>query len=142
MLLRKTVTLTRPNKIFETTVAIFCVLCYCVLLTGGETHERNTEKPIRYFYQPLDLTAKKQEIETCHQQLIERLDKPEHKLVLRIIDVKDRSAELLSIDSFICVFELACKMATELDHHKQKSERPVSNKIGPDARPVCQDAEN
>lgn len=94
------------------------------------------------FYQPLDLTTEKQEIETCRRQLIERLDKPECKLVLRIINAKGRSAELLSIDSFICGFELACKMATEPDHHKQKSERPVSNKIGSGARPVCQDAGN
>ena len=93
------------------------------------------------FYHPLDLTAEKQEIEACHRQLIERLDKPERKLVLRIIDAKDRSAELLSIDSFICGFELACKLATELDHYKQKSERPVSKKVGPGARSACQDAE-
>ena len=46
------------------------------------------------FYQPLDLTTEKQEIEACHWQLIEKLDKPERKLVLRIIDAKDRSAEL------------------------------------------------
>lgn len=94
------------------------------------------------FYQPLDLTAEKQEIEICHRQLIERLDKPERKLVLRIIDAKDRSAELLSIDSFICGFELACKLAAELDHYKQKSERPVSKEIGPGARSACQDAED
>lgn len=94
------------------------------------------------FYQPLELTEEKQEIKDCHQQLIERLDKPERKLVLRIIDAKDRSAELLSIDSFICGFELACKLAAELDFYKQKSERPVSKKDGPGARSVCQDAEN
>lgn len=82
------------------------------------------------FYQPLDLTAEKQEVESCHRQLIEKLDKPERKLVLRIIDAKDRSAELLSIDSFICGFELACKLAAELDHYKQKSERPVSKRFG------------
>ncbi len=61
--------------------------------------------------------------------------------MLRIIDAKDRSAELLSIDSFICGFELACKLAAELDHYKQKSERPVSKKVGPGARSACQDAE-
>ncbi|MBR5537722.1 MAG: hypothetical protein IKU58_07460 [Clostridia bacterium] len=94
------------------------------------------------FYQPLDLTAEKQEIETCHQQLIEKLDKPERKLVLRIIDAKDRSTELLSIDSFICGFELAWSMATELDHYKQKDERPASKKVGPGARSACQDAED
>ena len=94
------------------------------------------------FYQPLELAEEKQEINNCHRQLIERLDKPERKLVLRIIDAKDRSAELLSIDSFICGFELACKLAAELDHYKQKNERPVSNKIGPGARSACQDTEN
>lgn len=94
------------------------------------------------FYQPLDLTAEKQEVESCHRQLIEKLDKPERKLVLRIIDAKDRSAELLSIDSFICGFELACKLAAELDHYKQKSERPVSKRFGPGARSACQDAED
>ena len=93
------------------------------------------------FYQPLGLTSEKQEIEVCHQQLIETMDKPERKLVLRIIDAKDRSAELLSIDSFICGFELACKLAAELDHYKQKSERPVSKKVGAGARSACQDAE-
>lgn len=92
------------------------------------------------FYQPLDLTTEKQEIEACHWQLIEKLDKPERKLVLRIIDAKDRSAELLSIDSFICGFELACKMATELEYYK-KIERPVSKRFGPGARSACQDAE-
>lgn len=94
------------------------------------------------FYQPLDLKAEKQEIETCHRQLIERLDKPERKLVLCIIDAKDRSAELRSIDSFICGFELACKMFAELNYYKQKSERPASNKIGPGARSACQDVED
>lgn len=93
------------------------------------------------FYQPLELAEEKKEIETCHRQLIERLDKPERKLVLRIIDAKDRSAELLSIDSFICGFELACKLAAELDHYKQKSERPVSKEVGPGARSACQGAE-
>lgn len=88
------------------------------------------------FYQPLELTAEKQEIKTCHRQLIEKLDKPERKLVLRIIDAKDRSAELLSIDGFICGFELACKMAAELDHYK-KIERPVSKEHGPGAHSAC-----
>ena len=89
------------------------------------------------FYQPLELAEEKQEVKDCHRKLIERLDKPERKLVLRIIDAKDRSAELLSIDSFICGFELACKMATELEYHK-KIERPESKKLGPGAHSACQ----
>ena len=36
------------------------------------------------FYTPLPMVGSEQEVETCHRQLIERLDKPERKLVLRI----------------------------------------------------------
>mgnify|MGYP006999421674 CR=1 FL=1 len=38
------------------------------------------------FYTPLPMVESEQEVETCHRQLIERLDKPERKLVLQIID--------------------------------------------------------
>ena len=90
------------------------------------------------FYQPLDLTAEKQEIKDCHQQLIERLDKPERKLVLRIIDAKDRSTELLSIDSFICGFKLALQFSaalrlyeeTPLDRSKTFDASVVSSMFG------------
>ena len=60
------------------------------------------------FYTPLELPAQKQEIEECHQALIEVLEKPERRLVLQIIDAKDRIVEDTSIDSFISGFELAC----------------------------------
>ena len=40
------------------------------------------------FYTPLPMVESEQEVETCHRQLIERLDKPERKLVLRIIDAQ------------------------------------------------------
>lgn len=59
------------------------------------------------------------EIEDCHRQLIERLDKPERKLILQIIDSKDRIAEELSMDSFICGFQLGTRLATELDIHER-----------------------
>lgn len=36
------------------------------------------------FYTPLPMVESEQEVENCHRQLIERLDKPERKLVLRI----------------------------------------------------------
>ena len=62
------------------------------------------------FYTPLPMVESEQEVETCHRQLIERLDKPERKLVLRIID------EQRSVDSFICGFRLAWEMANELNH--------------------------
>ena len=62
------------------------------------------------------MEAAEQEIETCHQQLIERLDKPERKLVLRIMDAQGLIAEERSVDSFLCGFKLAWELAYELNH--------------------------
>ena len=76
------------------------------------------------FYTPPELPAQKQEIEECHQALSEVLGKPERRLVLQIIDAKDRIAEDTSIDSFIAGFELAWKLSMELNHCED--ERSVS----------------
>ena len=71
------------------------------------------------FYVPPELPAQKKEIEECHQSLIEILDKPERRLVLQIIDAKDRIVEDTSIDSFLSGFELAWRLANELNHHEK-----------------------
>lgn len=85
------------------------------------------------FYIPPELPVRKQEIEECHQTLIERLEKPERKLVLQIIDAKDRVVEDTSIDSFIAGFELAWEMSIELNNYK--NERLASCSTGrPGAR--------
>lgn len=76
------------------------------------------------FYSPPEIPVQKQEIEECHQALIEVLDKPERRLVLQIIDAKDRIVEDTSIDSFISGFELAWQLSMELNHYKK--ERSVS----------------
>ena len=76
------------------------------------------------FYVPLELPAQKQEIEECHQALIEALDKPERRLVLQIIDAKDRIVEDTSIDSFASGFALAWRLSTELNQYEK--ERSVS----------------
>ena len=76
------------------------------------------------FYTPPELSAQKQEIEECHRALSEALGKPERRLVLRIIDAKDRIAEDTSIDSFITGFELAWKLSMELNYYE--NERSVS----------------
>ena len=68
------------------------------------------------FYIPLPMTEAEQEIEACHKQLIERLEKPERKLVLRIMDNQSLIAEERSMDSFFCGFKLAWKLAYELNH--------------------------
>lgn len=93
------------------------------------------------FYIPPELPAASQEVEICHQTLIDRLDKPERKLVLQIIDAKDRIAEDTSIDSFISGFELAWKLSAELNHYE--NERSVSRRtaLGPGARFTCKKEE-
>ena len=68
------------------------------------------------FYTPLPMEEAEQEIETCHQQLIERLEKRERKLVLRSIDAQNLMIEQRSVDSFICGFRLAWELANELNH--------------------------
>ena len=71
------------------------------------------------FYTPLPLVDYEQEVETCHRQLIERLEKPERKLVLRIIDTQNHIIGERSLDSFLCGFRLAWELANELDHYEE-----------------------
>ena len=68
------------------------------------------------FYTLLPMEEAEQEIETCHQQLIECLEKPERKLILRIMDAQGLIAEERSVDSFLCGFKLAWELAYELNH--------------------------
>ena len=77
------------------------------------------------FYIPLPMVESEQEVETCHRQLIERLDKPERKLVLRIIDAQNLMIEQRSVDSFIYGFRLALEMANELNHYEE-NRHPLS----------------
>ena len=80
---------------------------------------RNTLKLLYdRFYKPVPMAEAEQEIEVCHRQLIERLEKPERKLVLRIMDNQSLIAEERSMDSFFCGFQLAWELAYELNHFK------------------------
>ena len=73
-----------------------------------------------YFYTPPEFSEQKQEVEECHQTLIQVLEKPERRLVLQIIDAKDRIVEDTSIDSFISGFELAWRLAMELNQYEKE----------------------
>ena len=76
------------------------------------------------FYAPPEFSEQKQEVEECHQTLIKVLEKPERRLVLRIIDAQSMMAEERSIDSFISGFELAWQLSMELNQFEK--ERSVS----------------
>ena len=72
------------------------------------------------FYTPPEFSEQKQEVEECHQTLIQVLEKPERRLVLQIIDAKDRIVEDTSIDSFISGFELAWQLSMELNQYEKE----------------------
>ena len=76
------------------------------------------------FYTPPEFLEQKQEVEECHRALIQVLEKPEQRLVLRIMDAQSLMAEERSIDSFISGFELAWQVSMELNQYEK--ERSVS----------------
>ena len=65
-------------------------------------------------YTPYENQKTEQELDDCHKQLINVLGKLERKLVLRIIDGKDRLADEIGLVSFIFGFKLATQLAHEL----------------------------
>lgn len=81
------------------------------------------------FYDHLPVTELKQEIEACHKQLIETLDKPSRRLVLQIIDAKDHITEDTSIDSFISGFILACQLCVEISEHRWQKTRRSTEQV-------------
>ena len=89
------------------------------VLQGGEAHEGNTASFVRQVLRVAG-DGGGVAIEANHRMLIGRLDKPERKLVLRIIDDKDRIAGELSLDSIICGFKLAWRLANELDNYNDR----------------------
>lgn len=72
------------------------------------------------FYTPPSLSSERQEVEECHQALIKALEKPERRLVLRIIDAKDHIIADTSIDSFISGFRLAWRLSAELNNYENE----------------------
>ena len=65
-------------------------------------------------YTPYENQEVEQELDDYHKRLIDALGKSERKLVLRIIDGKDRLADEIGLDSFIFGFKLATQLAHEL----------------------------
>ena len=68
------------------------------------------------FYEKPELTALNESIEANHRLLRERLESPEKKLVLRIIDDGNAIASALSQDGFLCGFRLAWQLSNEISN--------------------------
>ena len=80
------------------------------------------------FCTPPELQAQKQEIDECHQALSKVLGKLERRLVLQIIDAKDRIAEDTS------GFGLAWKLSIELNHYENERSVSCQTAMGSGAR--------
>ena len=73
-----------------------------------------------YFYVHPELDEQENEVEECHKALVAALEKPERKLVLRIIDAQNYITEQTSLDSFIAGFELAWRLSIELQNDENE----------------------
>ena len=99
------------------------------VLQGGDGMENKLLKDLYdCFYTSPALLPERQEVEECHKALIKALEKPERRLVLRIIDAKDHIIADTSIDSFISEFRLAWRLSTELNNYE--NERLPSPQVG------------
>ena len=81
-----------------------------------------------HFYEKPELTALQASVEANHDLLRERLGKSERKLVLRLIDDENTIANALSLDSFLCGFELAWRLTNEL-HHLERERSALTDEV-------------
>ena len=97
-------------------------------------HEQTLTALYDSFYTPPQAADTRAEIKAIHKQLILKLDKPERRLVLRLIDAKDRLAEETSMDSSVCGFRLAWRLANELNSYSESGRPTQSGQTERDAR--------
>ena len=83
------------------------------------------------FYKPPEMTETLSEIKSIHQQLVEQLDKPARRLVLKLVDDEETVADDLSLDSFIAGFQLAWQLSAEVTY-RCESNPMVIQAHGPD----------
>ena len=72
------------------------------------------------FYVRPEFDEQENEVEKCHKALIAALEKPERRLVLRIIDAQDSIRGQTSLDSFMAGFELAWRLSIELQNDENE----------------------
>ena len=90
------------------------------------------------FYKPPKMTETLSEIKSIHQQLVEQLDKPARRLVLKLVDDEEKVADDLSLDSLIAGFQLALQLSAEVNYRCESS--PIVMKdYGQDE--ICPDEE-
>lgn len=115
-------------------VAFPADLWYMFVPQGGDGMNKILTALYNSFYTPPQAADAHAEIRAIHKQLIMKLNKPERRLVLRLIDTKDHLAEELSMDSFACGFQLAWRLASELNDYPRNGRPTRSAQAGQDTR--------
>ena len=74
----------------------------------------------RKFWKELPKPEVERQYDEAFRELMRRLEKPERKLVLRLLDTRGLLAENAAFDSFACEFQLALGLTTELQHYEEE----------------------
>ena len=81
----------------------------------------------RKFWKELPKPEVERQYDEAFQELMRRLEKPERKLVLRLLDTRGLLAEKATFDSFACGFRLALELTTESQlYQKERSEEALT----------------
>ena len=81
----------------------------------------------RKFWKELPVPEVERQYDEAFRELMRRLEKPERKLVLRLLDTRGFLAENAAFDSFACGFRLALELTTESQlYQKERSEEALA----------------
>ncbi len=101
----------------------------------------------KQFFQEPDSTELKENVERIRLELRDRLEKPERRKLLQLIDAQTLLQERTSLTSFIAGFKLAWGIAKELEagglYSFQKDEERqaceiVEREVNPHGKETCQ----
>lgn len=101
------------------TFSLFCDTC----LSQEVRNMYDTLRELhRKFWKELPVPEVERQYDEAFRGLMRRLEKPERKLVLRLLDTRGLLAENAAFDSFACGFRLALELTTESQLYQK--ERP------------------
>ena len=81
----------------------------------------------RKFWKELPVPEVERQHDEAFRELMRRLEKPERKLVLRLLDTRSLLSEKAAFDSFACGFWLALELTTESQlYQKERSEEALA----------------
>lgn len=74
----------------------------------------------RKFWKELPVPEVERQYDEAFRELMRRLEKPDRKLVLRLLDTRGLMMERAELDSFVCGLRLALGLTTELQYYEEE----------------------